>query len=186
MQGLQVHGTAWPLQGPQRGRATLHLVSPQSPVMWHRAGTFAGPHLHSSDGDGGAGALGEGGHGLGGAAGRADVVHRHIHLGKTDGQRVRAGQPGGSRTPSLPLPKTAAVGEPAPTPPRAQRCHQRSHIRDTRQETRSLPARTSCRRGFLAQAPVLLGVPSQRAPSAGEPRQPSPACRQPRCILVYG
>lgn len=110
------------------GRATLHLVSPQSPVMWDCTGTFAGPHLHSSDGDGGAGALREGGHGLGGAAGRADVVHRHIHLGKTDGQRVRAGQPRGSCTPSLPLPKTAAVSEPAPAPPRAQRCHQRSHI----------------------------------------------------------
>lgn len=87
---------------------------PPSPVPhgagWSTVPGSPGPHLHSSDGDGGTRALGEGGHGLGGTAGRSDVVHRHVHLGKTDGHGVKTIQPRGS-----PHPQNPAVTPPDPT-----------------------------------------------------------------------
>lgn len=69
-----------------------------------------GPHLHSSDGDGGTRALGESGHGLGGTAGWSDVVHRHVHLDKTDGHRGQSRPARGLPVPAPPHPP------PAPNP----------------------------------------------------------------------
>lgn len=108
---------------PQWGWATLPPRCPHR-ACWSAVPRSPGPHLHSSDGDGGTCALGECGHSLGGTAGRSDVVHRHVHLGKTDGHGVKTIQPGGSPHPQNPTatppdptaslcPRKGAVCQPA-------------------------------------------------------------------------
>lgn len=72
----------------------------------------SGPHLHSPDGDGGTRALREGWHGLGGAAGGSDVVHRHVHLWGQTG--VSMGAASGSRSlhPCTPQTPKSAPAQP--------------------------------------------------------------------------
>lgn len=111
-----------------RGRAARTSLPFPNPAGGRARPRGLGSHLHSPDGDGGTRALREGWHGLGGAAGGSDVVHRHVHLWGQTGVRVGAASgsrslhPHTPRPPNLPLPSpggavSAATSDAAPWAP---------------------------------------------------------------------